>query len=103
MRYTLHLPTGTIYRFTPTITPVELSSFSAVLLENRIKLLWRTETEVNNYGFEVLRSVDNENWDKIGFVEGHGNSNSPKDYFFFDENVTSGEVFLSFKTNRYRW
>ena len=35
--------------------PVELSSFSAVLLENGIKLNWRTETEVSNYGFEILR------------------------------------------------
>ncbi|HEY6436138.1 MAG TPA: PQQ-dependent sugar dehydrogenase, partial [Ignavibacteriaceae bacterium] len=82
---------GSIYRFTPTIAPVELSSFSAILLENRIKLIWRTETEVNNYGFDVLRSVDRDNWENIGFVEGHGNSNSPKDYFFFDENITSGE------------
>jgi glucose/arabinose dehydrogenase len=82
---------GKIYRFTPTITPVELSSFSAVLLENGIKLLWRTETEVNNFGFDVLRSVDNDIWDKIGFVEGNGNSNSPKDYFFVDENVSVGK------------
>ena len=35
--------------------PVELSSFSAVVLDNGVKLNWRTETEVNNYGFEILR------------------------------------------------
>jgi len=81
---------GNIYRFTPTITPVELSSFSAVILENEINLKWRTETEVSNYGFDILRSVQNDIWDKIGFVEGHGNSNSPKDYSFIDESVTSG-------------
>jgi len=27
----------------------------------------------------------------LGFVEGHGNSNSPKDYSFVDENVTTGK------------
>jgi len=27
----------------------------------------------------------------MGFVEGHGNSNSPKDYSFIDENVTAGK------------
>ncbi len=74
--------------------PVELSSFSAVTLENGIKLKWRTETEVSNYGFDIeraLSSSQNLNWDKIGFVEGHGNSNSPKDYSFVDENVTTGK------------
>ena len=82
---------GTIYRFTPSLAPVELSSFSAVILENGINLKWRTETEVSNYGFDVLRSVQNDIWEKIGFVEGHGNSNSPKDYSFIDENVTAGK------------
>ena len=46
--------------------PVELSSFSAIVLENAVKLNWRTETEVNNYGFEILRvtfdSAQNDNW-----------------------------------------
>jgi len=72
--------------------PVELSSFSAVTLENEIKLKWRTETEVSNYGFDIERAVSNTQniiWDKIGFVEGYGNSNSPKDFTFTDENVTN--------------
>ncbi|NNJ51961.1 MAG: T9SS type A sorting domain-containing protein, partial [Ignavibacteriaceae bacterium] len=70
--------------------PVELSSFSAVVLENGVKLEWRTETEVNNYGFEILRSTQNDNGQKIGFVEGHGNSNSPKEYSFTDNNAQYG-------------
>jgi hypothetical protein len=71
--------------------PVELSSFSAINLENGIKLKWRTETEVSNYGFEILRSAQDDKWDVLGFVEGHGNSNSPKDYSFIDENLTAGK------------
>ncbi len=71
--------------------PVELSSFSAVILEDRIKLKWRTETEVSNYGFEIHRSTQNDNWSLLGFVVGHGNSNSPKDYSFVDENATAGK------------
>jgi len=72
--------------------PVELSSFSAVILENGIKLNWRTETEVSNYGFEIERALsDSQNliWGKIGFVEGHGNSNSPKEYNFIDSEINS--------------
>jgi len=76
--------------------PVELTSFSAIILENGIKLKWRTETEVSNYGFEIERLKDHnieglKNWEKIGFVEGYGNSNSPKDYSFIDENVKTGK------------
>jgi len=73
--------------------PVELSSFSAVILENRIKLNWRTETEVNNYGFEIQRSVKTNNWEVLGFVEGHGNSNSPKEYSFTDAEINASGVF----------
>jgi len=76
--------------------PVELSSFSAVIMDNGIKLKWRTETEVNNYGFEILRThtstpLSVTDWDVLGFVQGNGNSNSPKDYSFLDENISSGK------------
>ncbi|NNJ51959.1 MAG: T9SS type A sorting domain-containing protein [Ignavibacteriaceae bacterium] len=71
--------------------PVELAYFSAVVLDGGVKLEWRTETEVSNYGFEILRSAQNDNWEKIGFVEGHGNSNSPKDYSFIDSEVNGGK------------
>lgn len=70
--------------------PVELSSFFASIVDEGIKLNWRTETEVNNYGFEVLRQAQDDNWELLGFVEGNGNSNSPKEYTFVDENVASG-------------
>ena len=77
--------------------PVELSSFSAVVLNNGIKLNWRTETEVNNYGFEILRQAQDDYWQKLGFVEGHGNSNSPKEYSFIDDNTTSGKYVYKLK------
>ena len=66
--------------------PVELTSFTAKVVGNTIELNWITATEVNNYGFEVERSSNmtmNE-WERIGFVEGQGNSNSPKEYSFTD-------------------
>ena len=76
--------------------PVELSHFSAVILENGVKLKWRTETEVSNYGFEIERLQDYnieklQGWEKIGFVQGHGNSNSLKDYSFIDKSVSGGK------------
>ncbi len=72
--------------------PVDLSSFTAkVLRSGGVKLNWKTETEVSNYGFEILRSTQYDStWMKIGFVEGNGNSNSPKDYSFTDEVIKYG-------------
>jgi subtilisin family serine protease len=69
--------------------PVELTSFSAIIKDKSVTLNWRTETEVNNYGFEIQRSVQTDEWEVLGFVEGHGNSNSPKEYNFSDSEVNS--------------
>jgi uncharacterized delta-60 repeat protein len=75
--------------------PVELSSFTANVNGNEVKLHWQTATEVNNYGFEIQRkALDNQSieWETIGFVEGHGNSNSPKSYDFVDTDNLYGVV-----------
>ena len=72
----------------PGALPVELTSFSANCIGNNVELRWITKTEVNNYGFDIergksLTSLDSD-WEKVGFVQGHGNSNSPKEYSFID-------------------
>lgn len=66
---------GTEVEETP--TPVQLSSFNASVINKSVNLKWETATEQNNYGFEVERASNND-WVKIGFVDGSGNSNSPK-------------------------
>ena len=82
------------------LLPVELISFSALVNSDNVNLNWKTATEVNNNGFEVQREVRNQNseagsqWEKIGFVHGHGNSNSPKEYSFTDKNLTGGTNFV---------
>ncbi len=98
----LQIPTGNLEQVPPEYCksilhlPVELSSFTAkVLKSGGIKLDWRTETEVNNYGFEIERSQISEvksqsEWAKLGFVEGNGNSNSPKNYTYTDNNAQYG-------------
>ncbi|MDX1702023.1 MAG: T9SS type A sorting domain-containing protein, partial [Melioribacteraceae bacterium] len=81
--------------------PVELSSFSVNSVEGaKAQLQWETATEVNNYGFEVERSIvvedselENE-WEMVAFVEGHGNSNSPKIYSFTDKSLVGGSKFM---------
>ena len=76
--------------------PVELSSFTATTIGSSVKLIWETATEVNNYGFEVERKSEvkgqtSNGWEKIGFVNGNGNSNSPKNYLYVDSKISSGK------------
>ncbi len=76
--------------------PVELTLLSATVIGTTVKLSWQTATEINNYGFEVERKLNNmdqisDNWEKIGFVNGNGNSNSTKSYSFIDKNTSTGK------------
>ena len=73
--------------------PVELASFSAILKDKEVILNWSTATEVNNYGFDIERMMDGEDWNALGFVEGNGNSNSPKDYNFVDNTVSNAGTY----------
>ena len=75
--------------------PVELTSFTANVSGGNVTLNWQTATEENNYGFEVERGIGkgalgNSSWEKVGFVQGNGNSNSTKEYSFTDKAVSNG-------------
>jgi hypothetical protein len=75
------------------IVPVELTSFTASVLQNEkaVQLNWTTATESNNSGFEILRFTQNDiEWNSIGFVPGFGTTTEPKSYSFTDEAVTTG-------------
>ncbi|MCL4549143.1 MAG: T9SS type A sorting domain-containing protein [Bacteroidetes bacterium] len=78
------------YGITSSALPVELTSFTASAVDGKVLLNWQTATEVNNYGFAVERSsaetrhASSLQWEKVSFVQGHGNSNSPKSYSYTD-------------------
>jgi hypothetical protein len=78
--------------------PVELTSFTAIAKGKNVELKWNTATETNNYGFDVEKKrmkddLGNMNWDNIGFVEGHGTTNSPKSYTFIDGSASGTVVY----------
>ena len=72
--------------------PVELFLFDASVEKGDVKLNWITQTEVNNYGFEIERKIEDD-WHKLGFVQGNGNSNSPKRYSYIDNKPVGGNQF----------
>ncbi len=66
------------------IIPVELTNFSFAVSGDSVILHWQTALELNNYGFVIERSSDNNIWENVGFVAGADNSYSIKQYEFID-------------------
>ena len=74
--------------------PVELVSLKADPIDNKfIRVSWTTATEINNAGFEVLRSEDGINFTNIGWVDGAGNSSTMLNYKFDDNDVVANTVY----------
>ena len=69
--------------------PVEMSSFTSSVGGRNVMLEWTTSAELNNARFEIERAVNNE-WTKVGVVNGHGTVNSPTSYSFNDRGLNSG-------------
>ena len=87
---------------TEVFVPVELTAFTGTFNDGKVELNWITATEINNLGFEIERSTNVETsrdlslqWETIGFVEGQGNSTSPKSYSFID--TKTSEVFKNLR------
>jgi hypothetical protein len=68
--------------------PIGLLNFDGRLQGNDAILKWTTSFETNNKGFEIDRSFDGNNFSKIGFTAGAGNSATPLNYTFTDPSLT---------------
>jgi hypothetical protein len=81
--------------------PIQLASLTASPLGSGLVFVeWRTLSELNNYGFEVQRSVNNENGYQTipnSFVPGHGTTSEPHYYFFRDSSASIGTWFYRLK------
>ena len=67
--------------------PVQLSSFSAQLINNISSLNWTTQSETDNHGWYVYRSSKNNFSQSViisDFIEGHGTTTEPQNYNFQD-------------------
>ena len=82
------------------VTPVELVSFTASVIENYVTLKWIPATETNNQRFEVERKTAPLNlpqgetsgeWKVTGLVNGYGTTTEPKSYSFIDDRLVPGK------------
>lgn len=78
----------------PNVVPVELMSLSArTSAKNEVVVEWATATETNNYGFYIERSLDNVNFEEIGFVKGAGDSEYENAYSYTDKETDDVGVY----------
>lgn len=73
--------------------PVVLDQFEVDNQESQVILNWTTQSEHNNAGFQIQRSVDGVTWDKIGFAQGQGNAAIYHNYQFIDTRPLTGQSF----------
>jgi hypothetical protein len=77
--------------------PVELTNFTATLIDSDVELKWETASEINNEYFTVQRSIDGKNFSDIGKVDGAGTTSSVQKYNFLDFNAFVGRSYYRLK------
>lgn len=70
--------------------PIELLFFDAYPSGKVVKVDWTSGTELNNDFYTVERSSDAIHFERVGFVNGNGNSSEELSYSFVDENPLIG-------------
>ncbi len=76
--------------------PAQLTSFTAESVRGQVVLKWQTQSEVDNLGFNILRSESYDaHYEKINaeIINGAGNSTSPADYSFVDDRVQADHTY----------
>jgi hypothetical protein len=77
--------------------PVELVEFRANAIGVDVELTWRTASETNSYGFEIQRKQTNSEFQKIGFVPGHGSTQQAQSYRYVDSKLALGTYYYRLK------
>jgi hypothetical protein len=79
------------------ILPVELTAFDVIVKDRNVILNWATASEKNNDRFEIERSIDGINFERIGSVKGNGTTSIPQVYTFTDLNPGAGQFYYRLK------
>lgn len=84
------------------LLPVEFSNVNARNQDcETVDVSWQTQSEINNEGFFVERSIGSANaFQSLGYVKGSGNSNSEQNYTYADDIKgfnTDGNIYYRIK------
>jgi hypothetical protein len=90
---------GTVDPHDDQVVPVDLASFTATAGDRHILLKWRTESEIDNYGWNIYRSSSPKgDYVKINssIIPGAGTSSSAHNYFYIDKELSNGTTYYYF-------
>ncbi len=87
---TLDINNNSGTNYTTSVLPVELTRFEAKLNGNSIDLNWVTALEEDNSHFDIERSADNKNWQKLTQIAGQGTKRTFTAYNYADEQPLRG-------------
>ena len=91
------LTNGTLTPLGDVSLPVALNSFSAMNVNGVVKLLWTTQSEQDNLGFNLFRSESSSGaYAKINgaLIPGAGTSTAPRNYSFTDDRLENGHTYF---------
>ena len=77
--------------------PIKLSQFSAKFVQNEVVIFWTTESELNNAGFNIYRSISRtQGFQCINekLIQGAGTTDERNTYQFIDETAKPGVVYF---------
>jgi len=77
--------------------PIELVSFTAKVINEKVHLEWLTASETNNDFFTVEKSQHGDDWAIVDKIKGAGNSTTPKGYETDDDKPLAGISFYRLK------
>lgn len=80
-----------------TVVPVTGFQLNATTKNSEVLLEWKTVSEINNSGFEVQKSADGVNFEKIGLVNAGAQNGAANSYSFTDINPSNGANFYRIK------
>jgi hypothetical protein len=85
------------WKFKQEYMPIELYSFTAKVVSDKVELYWSTASETNNDYFEIERTTDGKEWIKVSKVDGSGTTNQLIEYSAIDNNPVSGSSLYRLK------
>lgn len=88
--YGVKLPGKVVIYGNTSEVPIELVYFTARTVDNDVKLTWQTASEINNDYFQIEHSVNGEEFNEIGHVDGQSKSLDLVNYNFTHNNPSSG-------------
>ena len=77
----------------PLPLPIESTALNAISTQEEIKINWQTFSEKNNMGFEIERSLNGTDFEKIGFIPGKLNCTQLSSYSFSDKELKGNTTY----------